>query len=120
MLSFVCSCLARMRCANRCIVIAAALAALLTDVAGAADKPVASKAPSMQSCAADWWRGWYLGLNFAGVGYTAHRTDEDGQLINVASYTQKQTGFLGGAQGGTTGRAAMPSSASSLTPAPEA
>ena len=100
MLSFVCSCLARMRCANRCIVIAAALAALLTDVAGAADKPVASKAPSMQSCAADWWRGWYLGLNFAGVGYTAHRTDEDGQLINVASYTQKQTGFLGGAQGG--------------------
>jgi outer membrane immunogenic protein len=65
----------------------------------AADKPVRGKS-STKTCDQNWYQGWYMGLNFGGVGYTAYRTDQDGQLINVATYTQRDTGFFGGAQGG--------------------
>jgi outer membrane immunogenic protein len=64
-----------------------------------ADKPVAVKR-STKTCNQNWYQGWYMGLNFGGVGYTASRTDQDGQLIKVATYTQRDTGFFGGAQGG--------------------
>jgi outer membrane immunogenic protein len=68
-------------------------------IKSAADKPVRGKS-STKTCDQNWYQGWYMGLNFGGVGYTASRTDQDGQLINVATYTQKDTGFFGGAQGG--------------------
>jgi outer membrane immunogenic protein len=76
----------------------AVFVALAAGCAGAAEKPVAVKAPPARVCAANWWQGWYAGLNFSGVGYTAYRTDQDAQLINVATYTQRQTGFIGGGQ----------------------
>jgi outer membrane immunogenic protein len=74
-----------------------ALAVLTVGSASAADAPLPSNPPA-PSCAAAWWRGWYAGLNFGGVAYTAHRTDQDGQLGQVATYTQKQLGFFGGGQ----------------------
>ena len=63
----------------------------------AADKGVAEKAPA-QTCNVNWYQGWYTGFNFGGVGYTASRTDQDAQLINVATYAQRQTGFFGGGE----------------------
>jgi outer membrane immunogenic protein len=72
--------------------------ALAAGCAGAADMPMVVKAPKAQTCPANWWQGWYAGLNFGGVAYTANRTDEDAQLVNVATYTQKQFGFFGGGQ----------------------
>src|SRR5262249_3950154 len=79
-----------------------ALTALMVGSASAADVPVTVNAPA-QSCPAAWWRGWYAGLNFGGVAYTAQRTDQDGQLGNVATYTQKRSGFVGGGQMGYIG-----------------
>jgi outer membrane immunogenic protein len=86
----------------RRLVATMALTALMVGSASAADVPVTVVAPA-QSCPAAWWRGWYAGLNFGGVAYTAQRTDQDGQLGNVATYTQKQSGFLGGGQIGYNG-----------------
>lgn len=88
---------------NGLLVAIAALAALTVGSARAADVPVTVSAPPAQTCAATWWRGWYAGLNFGGVAYTAQRTDQDGQLGNVATYTQKQSGFFGGGQIGYNG-----------------
>jgi outer membrane immunogenic protein len=68
-------------------------------IKSAADKPVRGKL-STKTCDQNWYQGWYMGLNFGGIGYTASRTDQDGQLFNVATYTQRETGFFGGAQGG--------------------
>jgi outer membrane immunogenic protein len=65
----------------------------------AADKAGAAKSTA-KTCNLNWYQGWHMGLNFGGVSYTADRTDQDGQLINVATYSQKETGFFGGAQGG--------------------
>jgi outer membrane immunogenic protein len=74
----------------------------LAGSAEAADKAGVEKLPGQkslaQSCTVNWYQGWYTGLHFAGVGYTASRTDQDAQLINVATYTQRQTGFFGGGQ----------------------
>jgi outer membrane immunogenic protein len=70
--------------------------------AEAADKPGIEKSPPQkqpaQTCNVNWYQGWYTGLNFGGVGYTASRTDQDAQLINVATYTQRNTGYFGGGQ----------------------
>jgi outer membrane immunogenic protein len=70
----------------------------LMAAARAADKPIPAKASSPHECAVNWYQGWYTGLNFGAVGYTANRTDQDGQLINAATYTRKQAGFFGGGQ----------------------
>jgi outer membrane immunogenic protein len=77
----------------------------LTAVASAADTRAPIKAPpSSQTCTVNWFQGWYVGLNFGAGGYTASRTDQDGQLINVVNgqvinvttYTQRQSGIFGG------------------------
>jgi len=71
-----------------------------TGSARAADMPPVAKAPP---CAASWWQGWHVGLNVFGGGYTANRTDQDGQLVGpgAATYTRRQTGLVGGGlQGG--------------------
>lgn len=75
----------------------AALVVLTGGSATAADKGVAQKAPA-QTCNVNWYQGWYTGLNFGGVGYTASRTDQDAQLINVATYTERNPGYFGGGQ----------------------
>jgi outer membrane immunogenic protein len=74
------------------------LFAVAASSAGAADRTLPAKAPQSRACTVNWYQGWYAGLNFGGVGYTAYRTDQDAQLINVATYTQKQTGLFGGGQ----------------------
>jgi outer membrane immunogenic protein len=76
--------------------IAVAGSAEAADKAGI-EKPLLQK-QSAQSCNVNWYQGWYTGLNFGGVGYTASRTDQDAQLINVATYTQRTTGYFGGGQ----------------------
>ncbi len=78
----------------------AAFVALAAGSAGAADGVTA---PPARTCAAAGWQGWYAGVNLGGVAYTAHRTDQDGQLGEVATYAQKQSGFFGGGQIGVNG-----------------
>jgi opacity protein-like surface antigen len=77
----------------------------LTAVASAADMRASTKAPPRsQTCNVNWFQGWYVGLNFGAGGYMAYRTDQDGQLINavngqlinVSTYTQRQSGIFGG------------------------
>jgi outer membrane immunogenic protein len=89
--------------ANELLLALAAVAFLaLGGPAAADDKPKAEKPPAQstasQTCTVNWYQGWYTGLHFSGIGYTASRTDQDAQLINVATYTQRQTGFFGGGQ----------------------
>jgi outer membrane immunogenic protein len=57
---------------------------------------MSTKSPPPSACTMNWWQGWYLGLNAAGGGYTAYRTDQDAQLASIATYTQKQSGLFGG------------------------
>jgi outer membrane immunogenic protein len=86
------------------LVLAAAACIALAGPAEAVDKPGAEKSekspPQKQAktCTTNWYQGWYTGLNFAGVGYTASRTDQDAQLVNVATYTQRDTGYFAGGQ----------------------
>jgi len=78
----------------------AVFVALATGSADAAEPLTVSPTPT---CAAAAWQGWYAGVNLGAVAYTAHRTDQDGQLGEVATYTQKQSGFFGGGQIGVNG-----------------
>lgn len=78
---------------------------LAASPAKAADRTVPTKAkPPSPACTVNWFQGWYVGLNFGAGGYTAYRTDQDGQLINVVNgqtiyantYAQRQSGIFGG------------------------
>jgi opacity protein-like surface antigen len=86
-----------LRCIRRIEIFLAALATALTAAAAAQAADMrATKAAPAQTCAMNWYQGWYVGLNFGGADYKAFRTDQNAQLINVATYTQKQTGIFGG------------------------
>jgi outer membrane immunogenic protein len=74
---------------------------LLSSSALAADMPVAYKAaPPVQRCAADQFRGGYIGVNGGAVNWTANRTDQDEVLVDTASYVQKTWAGMVGAQAG--------------------
>src|SRR4051812_7434028 len=75
-----------------------ALVALAAGSADAADTRAAVRPPVAPTCPATWWQGWYAGVDFGAVAYTAHRADLDGQLAGIATYTQKQAGYFGGGQ----------------------
>ena len=67
---------------------------LVASAASAADPPLATKTP--RTCTSNWYQGWYVGMHGASGGYTASRTDEDGQLASSATYTRTQAGIFGG------------------------
>src|SRR5262249_61510363 len=73
-----------------------ATATFIAVAAGSADAAEGVTAWPAPTCAAAGWQGWYAGVNLGAVAYTAHRTDQNGQLGEVATYTQKQSGFVGG------------------------
>ena len=48
-------------------------------------------------CAADRFRGSYIGINGGGVNWTANRTDQDEVLVDTATYVQREwAGVIGG------------------------
>jgi outer membrane immunogenic protein len=79
--------------ATQFLIATAALVSIVSGAASAAGHPIPAK---LTTCNINWWQGWYVGLNAAGGGYTAYRTDQDAQLAIVATYTQKQSGLFGG------------------------
>ena len=79
------------------IVLAAAAVMVVTGSASAADMPV-KYAPPVKVCAADWFRGGYIGVNGGGVNWTANRTDQDEVLVDTATYVQKKWGGVVGGQ----------------------
>ena len=81
--------------------VAVALAAVITlmsSIAHAADGPAPRKTSQLPpaTCTSNWYQGWYVGLHAAAGGYSASRTDEDGQLGSPATYTRTQAGIFGG------------------------
>ena len=68
--------------------------------ASAADlsRPVYKAAEPVKRCAADWFRGGYIGVNGGGVNWTANRTDQDEVLVDTATYVQKKWGGVVGGQ----------------------
>ncbi len=82
------------------LILAAAAVMVVAGSASAADlsRPV-YKAEPVKRCAADWWRGGYIGINGGGVNYTANRTDSDAFLFGSSStYVQKKWGYVVGGQ----------------------
>jgi outer membrane immunogenic protein len=79
------------------LVLAAAAVMVVTGSASAADMAVKYRAP-VKVCAADWFRGGYIGVNGGGVNWTANRTDQDQVLVDAASYVQKKWGGVVGGQ----------------------
>jgi outer membrane immunogenic protein len=79
---------------------AAAVLAVGTCGAGAADLGVPIRAAAVQTCPAAVWAGFHVGGNAGGVIYTANRTDQDGVLGEIASYVQEKSGYLAGGQVG--------------------
>ena len=74
-----------------------AVAGILSGSALAADMPVKAAPVAVQRCAADQFRGGYIGLNGGAVNWTANRTDLDEVLVDSASYVQKSwAGMVGG------------------------
>jgi outer membrane immunogenic protein len=54
----------------------------------------------VRTCAADQFRGFYVGVNGGGVNWTANRTDLDGALVGSATIVQKNWGGAVGGQAG--------------------
>lgn len=77
-----------------------AVTGLLSGGVQAADMPVAYKAPPVQRCAADQFRGGYVGVNGGAVNWTANRTDQDEVLVDSATIVQKSWAGMVGAQAG--------------------
>ncbi len=70
----------------------------MSSSAHAADGPAPRKTSQLPptTCTSNWYQGWYVGLHAAAGGYSASRTDEDGQLGSPATYTRTQAGIFGG------------------------
>jgi outer membrane immunogenic protein len=86
---------------KRLLIASAALAAIYSAPAVAADMAVKA-APVMRAapCAADQFKGGYIGVNGGGVNWTANRTDQDEVLVDSATYVQKSwAGTVGGQVG---------------------
>src|SRR5712692_7631174 len=80
------------------LILAAAAVMVVAGSASAADMAVKYRAP-VKVCAADWWRGGYIGINGGGVNYQANRTDSDDFLFGSSStYVQKKWGYVVGGQ----------------------
>ena len=75
-----------------------AVAALVSGSAVAADLPVKAPAAAARHCAADQFRGFYVGINGGGINWTANRTDLDEVLVDTATYVQKKWGGVVGGQ----------------------
>ena len=74
-----------------------ATATLLSGNALAADMAVKAAPVVRAPCAADQFRGGYIGVNGGAVNWTANRTDQDEVLVDTASYVQKSwAGTVGG------------------------
>ena len=70
---------------------------LLSGGAMAADMAVKAAPIVRAPCAADQFRGGYIGVNAGAVNWTANRTDQDEVLVDTASYVQKSwAGTVGG------------------------
>jgi outer membrane immunogenic protein len=71
---------------------------LASSAVSAADTPLATKTSHSprHACTSNWYQGWYVGIHGAAGGYTASRTDEDGQLGHPATYSRTQAGIFGG------------------------
>src|SRR5882724_5782224 len=66
----------------------------------AADMAVKAAPLAVQRCAADQFRGGYIGLNGGAANWTANRTDQDEVLVDTATYVQKSwAGMVGGQAG---------------------
>ncbi len=76
-----------------------ATTALVTLMVGAANADMYAK-PERQyrDCAADRFRGSYVGINGGGVSWTANRTDQDEVLVDTATYVQREWGGVIGGQ----------------------
>jgi outer membrane immunogenic protein len=77
-----------------------AVAGILSGSALAADMAVKAAPVAVQRCAADQFRGGYIGVNGGAVNWTANRTDQDEVLVDTASYVQKTWAGMVGAQAG--------------------
>jgi len=77
-----------------------AVVGVLSGAAFAADMAVKAAPLAVQRCAADQFRGGYVGVNGGAVNWTANRTDQDEVLVDSASYVQKTWAGLVGAQAG--------------------
>ena len=63
----------------------------------AADMPVKAAPIAVQRCAADQFKGGYIGVNGGAANWTSNRTDQDEVLVDTASYVQKNwAGMVGG------------------------
>src|SRR5712692_7387875 len=80
------------------LILAAAAVMVVASSASAADMAVKYR-PEVKRCAADWFRGGYIGINGGGVNYQANRTDSDDFLVGgSATYVQKKWGYVVGGQ----------------------
>jgi outer membrane immunogenic protein len=77
-----------------------AVAGILSGNALAADIAVKAPLAPVQRCAADQFRGGYIGVNGGAVNWSANRTDQDEVLVDVATYVQKSWAGTIGAQAG--------------------
>jgi outer membrane immunogenic protein len=77
------------------LILATAAVMVVAGSASAADMAVKYR-PEVKRCAADWWRGGYIGVNGGGVNYTANRTDQDSFLFNGTTVQQKWGWEVGG------------------------
>jgi outer membrane immunogenic protein len=78
-----------------------AVAGLLSGSALAADAALPYKAAApVQRCAADQFRGGYIGVNGGGVNWTANHTDLDGAVFGATTIVQKTWGGVVGGQVG--------------------
>jgi outer membrane immunogenic protein len=80
------------------LLLGAAFAMASVGSAFAADMAVkAAPVAAIRPCAADQFKGGYIGVNGGGVNWTANRTDQDEVLVDTASYVQKSwAGTVGG------------------------
>ena len=75
------------------------IVALTTASGGAlaADMPMKAAPMAVQRCAADQFKGGYIGVNGGAVNWTSNRTDQDQVLVDAATYVQKDwAGMVGG------------------------
>jgi len=80
-----------------------AVAGILNGAAIAADMPLKAAPIAVQRCAADQFKGGYIGVNGGAVNWTANRTDQDEVLVDSATYVQKAWAGMVGAQAGWNG-----------------
>jgi outer membrane immunogenic protein len=81
------------------LILAAAAVMVVAGSASAADlsRPV-YKAEPVKRCAADWWRGGYIGVNGGGVNWSGNRLDRDEFTIDATGLVQKRWGGEVGGQ----------------------